>query len=326
MGWDDFSRPDARQLTRADRLGARGSPPACSRAERPESDSSPESRTAGTCSWPNDKRRLGAVPDPTRCTRRPSIDSVHRRSSRFTGVRSQRRAHVRCSSSCTRRASAAGTVRSVTAPGNNRAGRSSHSCSAPTGRASSSKPAGASGGSGSAIGSALAHPRKMRESMTNSHVRFGRALGTRLVLSSATTGGAFGLVEHDLPAGQLGAPVHTHEREDEYSYVLAGRLWAQVGDEVVEAGPGEVDHEAPRHPPHVLEHRQRTCPFSGAHFSGRFRGLLLRDGQAVEHARFRGYGRDPVALPARRQAGFRRGAPRALPTRSDVLRRVRVQA
>ncbi|MDZ4803708.1 MAG: cupin domain-containing protein [Candidatus Eisenbacteria bacterium] len=71
-------------------------------------------------------------------------------------------------------------------------------------------------------------------------MRFGKALGTRLIMRASATGGAFGLVEHDLPPGQLGSPVHTHEREDEYSYVLSGRLTAQVGDEVIEAGPGDL--------------------------------------------------------------------------------------
>jgi hypothetical protein len=47
------------------------------------------------------------------------------------------------------------------------------------------------------------------------HVRFGKALGTRRMLPATATGGAFALVEHDLPAGQLGSPVHTHEREDD---------------------------------------------------------------------------------------------------------------
>lgn len=87
--------------------------------------------------------------------------------------------------------------------------------------------------------------------MADPHVRFGRALGTRLVLSSTATGGAFGVVEHDLPARQLGAPVHIHEREDEYSYVLTGRLWAQVGDAVLMAGPGEVVAK-PRGIPHTF--------------------------------------------------------------------------
>ena len=71
-------------------------------------------------------------------------------------------------------------------------------------------------------------------------VRFGKGLGTRLLVGSQETAGGFALVEHDLPPGQLGSPIHTHEREDEYSYVLEGRLTALVGDTVIEAGPGEV--------------------------------------------------------------------------------------
>jgi hypothetical protein len=34
--------------------------------------------------------------------------------------------------------------------------------------------------------------------------------------------------------------LHTHEREDEISYVLSGRLGVQLGDEVLEAGPGDT--------------------------------------------------------------------------------------
>jgi quercetin dioxygenase-like cupin family protein len=83
------------------------------------------------------------------------------------------------------------------------------------------------------------------------HVRFGRGLGTRRVLSARDTGGAFGLVEHDLPSRQLGSPVHTHEREDEYSYVLSGRLSAQVGDAVLHADPGTVIAK-PRGIPHAF--------------------------------------------------------------------------
>ena len=83
------------------------------------------------------------------------------------------------------------------------------------------------------------------------HVRFGKALGTRRMLSSSATGGAFGLVEHDLPAGQLGSPVHAHEREDEYSFVLSGRLSALVGDDVIDAGPGELLAK-PRGIPHAF--------------------------------------------------------------------------
>jgi len=83
------------------------------------------------------------------------------------------------------------------------------------------------------------------------HVRFGRALGTRRLLGSNSTDAGFGLVEHDLPARQLGSPVHTHEREDEYSFVLSGQLTALVGDSTVVAGPGELVVK-PRRIPHAF--------------------------------------------------------------------------
>jgi quercetin dioxygenase-like cupin family protein len=66
------------------------------------------------------------------------------------------------------------------------------------------------------------------------------ALGVRFMIDGETTGGAFSLVEHPLPPRSLGAPLHTHRNEDEYSYVLEGRIGVQLGDEVLEAGPGEL--------------------------------------------------------------------------------------
>lgn len=66
------------------------------------------------------------------------------------------------------------------------------------------------------------------------------ALGVRFMIDGEATGGAFSLVEHPLPPRALGAPLHTHKNEDEYSYVLEGRVGVQLGDEVLEAGPGEL--------------------------------------------------------------------------------------
>jgi uncharacterized RmlC-like cupin family protein len=43
-----------------------------------------------------------------------------------------------------------------------------------------------------------------------------------------------------MPPRALAAPLHRHNREDEYSYVLAGRVGALLGDEVVFASPGDV--------------------------------------------------------------------------------------
>ena len=65
-------------------------------------------------------------------------------------------------------------------------------------------------------------------------------LGNRFMIDSASTDGRFALIEHTIAPRKLAAPLHVHEREDEYSYVLSGRMGAQIGDEVVEAGPGEL--------------------------------------------------------------------------------------
>jgi quercetin dioxygenase-like cupin family protein len=77
------------------------------------------------------------------------------------------------------------------------------------------------------------------------------ALGVRFMVDGETTGGAFSLVEHPLPPRALGAPVHTHRNEDEYLYVLEGRIGVQLGDEVIEAGPGELVLK-PRGVPHAF--------------------------------------------------------------------------
>src|ERR671935_2066498 len=77
------------------------------------------------------------------------------------------------------------------------------------------------------------------------------ALGVRFMVDGETTGGAFSLVEHPLPPRALGAPLHTHRNEDEYSYVLEGRVGVQLGDDVIEAGPGELVFK-PRGVPHAF--------------------------------------------------------------------------
>jgi mannose-6-phosphate isomerase-like protein (cupin superfamily) len=76
-------------------------------------------------------------------------------------------------------------------------------------------------------------------------------LGNRYVLRGDSTGGRFALIEHTIPPRRLAAPIHVHEHEDEYSFVLAGRMGAQIGDDVVEAGPGELVLK-PRGIPHAF--------------------------------------------------------------------------
>lgn len=78
-----------------------------------------------------------------------------------------------------------------------------------------------------------------------------QGLGVRWVVSGDQTGGALAIVEHDLAPRSIGAPMHTHEREDEISHVTAGRLGVQIGDEVLEAAPGDTVFK-PRGVPHAF--------------------------------------------------------------------------
>lgn len=65
-------------------------------------------------------------------------------------------------------------------------------------------------------------------------------IGVRFMIPGADTGERLSLVEHPMPPRSLAAPLHRHNREDEYSFVIEGRMGAQLGDEVVEAGPGDL--------------------------------------------------------------------------------------
>ncbi len=76
-------------------------------------------------------------------------------------------------------------------------------------------------------------------------------LGVRFMIDGAATGGRFSLVEHPLAPRSLGAPVHTHRNEDEFSYILEGRIGIQVGDDVLEATPGDLVFK-PRGTPHAF--------------------------------------------------------------------------
>ena len=70
-------------------------------------------------------------------------------------------------------------------------------------------------------------------------------------LMGEEAGGRFALVEHRLAPGQLAAPIHTHEHEDEYSFVLEGELSALLGGELVRARAGSLVMK-PRHQPHTF--------------------------------------------------------------------------
>ncbi len=66
------------------------------------------------------------------------------------------------------------------------------------------------------------------------------SIGVRFMIPGEDTEGGFSLVEHPMQPRHLAAPLHRHNREDEYSFVLEGKMGALLGDDVVEAGPGDL--------------------------------------------------------------------------------------
>ena len=65
------------------------------------------------------------------------------------------------------------------------------------------------------------------------------SIGARFMAWTEETGGDFSLVEHPMPPRRLAVGLHKHSREDEYSYVVEGRMGAILGDDVVYAEVGD---------------------------------------------------------------------------------------
>jgi mannose-6-phosphate isomerase-like protein (cupin superfamily) len=62
--------------------------------------------------------------------------------------------------------------------------------------------------------------------------------GVHWKIDGADSAGRFSVVHHPIAPRALVAPLHYHHNEDEFSYVLTGKLGAILGDDVVTAGPG----------------------------------------------------------------------------------------
>ena len=86
---------------------------------------------------------------------------------------------------------------------------------------------------------------------TDGILGFLGSIGVRFLIDGSESGGGFSLVDHPMSARALGAPMHRHAHEDEYSYVLEGRMGAQLGDDVVVAEPGDLVFK-PRHQWHTF--------------------------------------------------------------------------
>src|SRR3954467_14691080 len=77
------------------------------------------------------------------------------------------------------------------------------------------------------------------------------SIGVRWLIDGLEADDRFSLVEDPMSPRAPAAPLPLHTREDEYSFVLEGRMGALLGDAVVEAGPGDLVHK-PRNQWHTF--------------------------------------------------------------------------
>jgi quercetin dioxygenase-like cupin family protein len=66
------------------------------------------------------------------------------------------------------------------------------------------------------------------------------SIANRFMIDGGEAGGRFALVQHLFEPSALAAPMHRHHDEDEYTYVLSGRIGAVLGGEEVTGGPGDL--------------------------------------------------------------------------------------
>jgi quercetin dioxygenase-like cupin family protein len=62
----------------------------------------------------------------------------------------------------------------------------------------------------------------------------------RFMISGGETGGRFALVQHLFAPRALAAPMHFHMNEDEYTFVVSGRIGAILGGEEYTADAGDL--------------------------------------------------------------------------------------
>jgi mannose-6-phosphate isomerase-like protein (cupin superfamily) len=77
------------------------------------------------------------------------------------------------------------------------------------------------------------------------------SIGVRFMIDGVDADDRFSLVEHPMSPRALAAPLHRHTREDEYSYIVKGRMGALLGDEVVYAEAGDLVYK-PRNQWHTF--------------------------------------------------------------------------
>ncbi|MBD3256794.1 cupin domain-containing protein [candidate division GN15 bacterium] len=76
-------------------------------------------------------------------------------------------------------------------------------------------------------------------------------LGVHWKIEGAASDKRFAVIHHPIAPKALAAPLHYHEIEDEYSFVIKGRLGALLDDDVVIANAGDWVFK-PRHQWHTF--------------------------------------------------------------------------
>ncbi len=76
-------------------------------------------------------------------------------------------------------------------------------------------------------------------------------LGVNWKIDAEHSGGRFAVIHHPIAPHALAAPLHYHHSEDEYSFVLQGKLGALLGEKVVTAAAGDWVLK-PRHQWHTF--------------------------------------------------------------------------
>ena len=66
------------------------------------------------------------------------------------------------------------------------------------------------------------------------------SIGVRFMLDGPEAEERFSLVEHPMSPRALAAPLHRHTREDEYSFVIEGKVGALLGEQVLIGEPGDL--------------------------------------------------------------------------------------
>src|SRR6202011_1219221 len=107
--------------------------------------------------------------------------------------------------------------------------------------------------------------------------------GVRFMIDGNDSSNRFSLVEHPMEPRALAAPLHRHRNEDEYSFVIEGRIGADLGGEIVFGDRGDLIFK-PRNQWHTFwnagdEPARILEIISPAGFEGYFEQLteLLRD-------------------------------------------------